>query len=148
MRVYGSSQIDNGLFFDANLASAHSKNHAKNIDDNGGWKKGDFIWTLGGLGLNEIFDLGALKLTTPVGLSYIKARQDGWIESVYETILALIKVFSKKSTHFMDTSLVSRLNGSSMAGSAKIDGHAKNPKFKNPNGYVLETNTFLFDNFP
>jgi uncharacterized protein with beta-barrel porin domain len=120
--VYGSYQIDNGLFFDATLAYAHSKNNAKNIDLNGGWKKGDFAidtWRIGAR-VGQIFDLGTIKLTPTVGLSYLNARQDGWAESVHGIPLAFINVFDKKSIHIVEVPLLLRLNGSFLAGLAKI----------------------------
>jgi outer membrane autotransporter protein len=120
--VYGSYQIDSGLFFDAALAYAHSKNNAKNFDLNGGWKKGDFAidtWRIGAR-VGQIFDLGNIKLTPTVGLSYIDARQDGWAESVHGTASAFANVFDKKSTHIVEVPLLLQINGFFLAGAAKI----------------------------
>jgi outer membrane autotransporter protein len=120
--VYGSYQLDNDLFFDANVAYARTKNNAKNIDINGGWKEGDFsmdTWHIGAR-VGKIFDLGAVRLTPTVGLRYINARQDGWAESIHGTPLALVNVFDKKSIHLVETPFLLRLNGSFLAGSAKI----------------------------
>ncbi|MDR1577063.1 MAG: autotransporter outer membrane beta-barrel domain-containing protein [Deltaproteobacteria bacterium] len=120
--VYGSYQINNGLFFDANVAYAHSKNKAKNIGVNGGWKKGDFAintWRIGAR-VGKIFDLGAVKLTPTVGLSYITARQDIWAESVHGTPVVYVNAFDKKSIRLVEIPFVLRLNGAFMAGSTKI----------------------------
>ncbi|MDR1576919.1 MAG: autotransporter outer membrane beta-barrel domain-containing protein [Deltaproteobacteria bacterium] len=120
--VYGSYQLNSGLFFDANVAYALSKNSAKNVGINGGWKKGDFdidTWQIGAR-VGKIFDLGAIKLIPTVGLSYLNARQDGWAESVHGTPLALVNVFDKKSYHIVELPFLLRLNGSFVAGSAKI----------------------------
>ncbi|MDR1577443.1 MAG: autotransporter domain-containing protein, partial [Deltaproteobacteria bacterium] len=120
--VYGSYQLDNDLFFDANVAYALSKNNAKNIGVNGGWKEGDFnmdTWQIGAR-VGKIFDLGNATLTPTVGLRYINARQDGWAESVHGTPLALVNVFDKKSIHLVEVPFLLRLNGAFMAGAAKI----------------------------
>ncbi|MDR1577442.1 MAG: autotransporter outer membrane beta-barrel domain-containing protein, partial [Deltaproteobacteria bacterium] len=101
---------------------ALSKNNAKNIGINGGWKEGDFnmdTWQIGAR-VGKIFDLGNATLTPTVGLRYMNARQDGWAESVHGTPLALVNVFDKKSIQVVEVPFLLRLNGAFMAGSAKI----------------------------
>ncbi|MDR1607832.1 MAG: autotransporter domain-containing protein [Deltaproteobacteria bacterium] len=119
--IYGSYLLDNGFFFDANVAYSHSKNDSKILTWNGGYKTGDFdidTWQFGAR-VGKIFDFGNLKFTPSVGLRYISVQQDAFAERVVNS-QATANYFDKKTDHIVEIPILLKLNGSFETGSGKI----------------------------
>ncbi|MDR1607855.1 MAG: autotransporter domain-containing protein [Deltaproteobacteria bacterium] len=119
--IYGSYILDNGVFFDANVAYAHSSNDSKLLTWGGGYKSGEFdidTWQIGAR-VGKIFDFGTLKFTPTVGLRYISVEQDAFAERQINTT-SLPNYFAKKSDHIVEIPILLKLNGSFETGSGKI----------------------------
>jgi outer membrane autotransporter protein len=121
--VYGTYQLDNGLFLDANFAYAHSKNKSKVFTWGGGYKSGDFsidTWQIGSR-VGQTFDLGTVKLTPTVGLRYLTVNQDRFLERLHNTGSGVLAdIFAKKTDHIFEIPVLLKIKGAFETGATKI----------------------------
>jgi outer membrane autotransporter protein len=123
--LYGSYTLDNGVFFDANVAYARAENDVEIKTIGPGGKSGEFdidTWQIGAR-VGKIFDLGGFTLTPTIGVRYLNIRQEQWAERLNgdpRTALAVRNWFAKKSDHVIEIPVLAKLNTTFEVGQTKI----------------------------
>ncbi|MDR1109283.1 MAG: autotransporter outer membrane beta-barrel domain-containing protein [Deltaproteobacteria bacterium] len=123
--VYGSYMLRNGVFFDANVAYAHSRSDYTTDLVTGGTKEGSFdidSWQFGVRG-GAVIHAGTFQIIPSVGVRYITLSQGGWDETLSAAAAANgtpRNRFAKNTDHQVDIPLQVKLNTTFQTGTATV----------------------------